>query len=161
MAGAGKSTTGVVVAKMMQKDFIDGDLIIQRQTGKGLQEIIDEVGNEGFRKIEEEVLETIQTENTVIAPGGSAIYYPALIEKMKENGIVVYLHVPLEEIQERLNNLETRGVTLEEGQTVADLYYEREHLYEEHADITIYTSGKSLEEAAREIADAVKAYCLK
>ena len=78
MAGAGKSTTGVVVAKILAKDFIDGDLVIQHVTGKPLQTIINEEGNDGFRKVEEEVLCGINVENTVIAPGGSAIYYPSV-----------------------------------------------------------------------------------
>jgi len=158
MAGAGKSTTGVVVAKILQKDFIDGDLLIQHETGKGLQEIINEAGNDGFRKIEEEILCGIDAENTVIAPGGSAIYYPAAIEHFKKNGVVVYLHVPVEEIERRLSNLATRGVTLEEGQTVADLYYARLPLYEQFADITVYTDGNTLEDTVAEIIGKVEEY---
>lgn len=151
MAGAGKSTTGVVVAKIMQKDFIDGDLVIQRETGRGLQEIIDTEGNGAFRAIEERILLGISAENAVIAPGGSAIYYPAVIAHFKEKGVVVYLHVPLAEIERRLDNLATRGVTLAAGQTIADLYREREPLYEKFADITIRTEGLTLEETVDEI----------
>ena len=158
MAGAGKSTTGVVVAKILQKDFIDGDLVIQKETGKGLQQIINEVGNSGFRRIEEEILCGIDAENAVIAPGGSAIYYPAAMEYFKKNGVVVYLHVPVEEIERRLSNLATRGVTLEAGQTVADLYYARMPLYEQFADITIYTEGNTLEDTVAEIVKRVGAY---
>jgi len=158
MAGAGKSTTGVVVAKIMQKDFIDGDLLIQKQTGKGLQDIINEMGNDGFRKVEEKVLCSIEAVNSVIAPGGSAIYYPAAMEHFKKNGVVVYLHVPVEEIERRLSNLATRGVTLEEGQTVADLYYARLPLYEQFADITVYTEGCSLEDTVDRIVKQVRAF---
>ncbi|MCI8610208.1 MAG: shikimate kinase [Firmicutes bacterium] len=157
MAGAGKSTVGVVVAKMMQKDFVDGDLLIQKETGKGLQHIIDEFGNQEFRRIEEEILMEIDCENSVIAPGGSAIYYPAVIEKFKEKGIVVYLHVSLEEIEGRLSNLATRGVTLEAGQTVADLYAERQPLYEQYADITIESKGE-LAATARRVMEQVEAF---
>ena len=151
MAGAGKSTTGVVVAKIMKKDFIDGDLLIQHETGKGLQDIIDEAGNDGFRRIEEEILLSIESSNAVIAPGGSAIYYPRVMERFKKDGLIVYLHVPLQEIEERLGNLETRGVTLEAGQSVAELYQERILLYEAYADITIEAGGKSLEETVDQI----------
>ena len=155
MAGAGKSTTGVVVAKILAKDFIDGDLVIQHVTGKPLQTIINEEGNDGFRKVEEEVLCGINVENTVIAPGGSAIYYPAVFEHFKKDGVVVFLHVPVEEIERRLSNLATRGVTLEPGQTVADLYYQRLPLYQKFADITIDTTGLCLEETVAEIVKAV------
>ncbi|MBR4861619.1 MAG: shikimate kinase [Firmicutes bacterium] len=155
MAGAGKSTTGVVVAKILAKDFIDGDLVIQHVTGKPLQTIINEEGNDGFRKVEEEVLCGINVENTVVAPGGSAIYYPSVFEHFKKDGVVVFLHVPVEEIERRLSNLATRGVTLEPGQTVADLYYQRLPLYQKFADITIDTTGLCLEETVAEIVKAV------
>lgn len=158
MAGAGKSTTGVVAAKILSKDFIDGDLVIQKKTGKALQTIINEVGNDGFRKVEEEVLCSIDVENTVIAPGGSAIYYPAAFEHFKKKGVVVFLHVPVEEIERRLSNLATRGVTLEPGQTVADLYYQRLPLYQKFADITVDTTGLSLEETVAEIIKSVREY---
>ena len=156
MAGAGKSTTGVVVAKILAKDFLDGDLVIQKQTGRLLQDIIDMEGNDGFRRIEEAVLCGIDVENTVIAPGGSAIYYPAAFDHFKEPGVVVYLHVPVEEIERRLSNLATRGVTLEPGQTVADLYYQRLPLYQKYADITIDTTGLTLEDTVEEIVKAVE-----
>ena len=157
MAGAGKSTTGVVVAKILAKDFLDGDLVIQKKTGRPLQEIINSEGNDGFRRIEEEILLGIEVKNTVIAPGGSAIYYPAVFEHFKKDGVVVYLHVPVEEIERRLSNLATRGVTLEPGQTVADLYYQRLPLYQKFADITIDTTGLCLEETVDQIVKAVKA----
>ena len=158
MAGAGKSTTGVVVAKILSKDFVDGDLVIQKRTGKPLQTIIDEQGNDGFRKIEEEVLCSIDVENTVIAPGGSAIYYPAVFDYFKQKGVVVFLHVPLEEIERRLSNLATRGVTLDPGQTVADLYFQRLPLYQKYADITVDTTGMDLEATVEEIVKLVREY---
>lgn len=156
MAGAGKSTTGVVVAKILAMDFLDGDLVIQKKTGRTLQDIIDKEGNAAFRKIEEEVLCGIQVENTVIAPGGSAIYYPAVFEHFKKNGKVVFLHVPFNEIQRRLSNLATRGVTLEDGQTIEDLYYQRLPLYQKYADITIDTTGLTLEETVAKIIESIK-----
>lgn len=158
MAGAGKSTVGVVAAKILQKDFVDGDLVIQKKTGRGLQDIIDEMGNEGFRAVEEQILMGIDEEDAVIAPGGSAIYYPAVMKKFKEKGMIVYLHVPVEEIEARLSNLATRGVTLAAGQTVRDLYYERQPLYEKYADVTIYTAGQTLEKTARQVAEKVEEY---
>ena len=100
----------------------------------------------------------IDVENTVIAPGGSAIYYPAVFEHFKKKGVVVFLHVPVEEIQRRLSNLETRGVTLEPGQTVADLYYQRLPLYQKFADITVDATGLSLEETVDQIVKAIEEY---
>lgn len=158
MAGAGKSTTGVVVAKILKKEFIDGDLRIQTVTGRKLQDIINQDGNEAFREIERQVLCSIDAENSVIAPGGSAVYYPEAMAHLKEQGVVVYLHVPLPEIQRRLTNLTTRGITLKKGQTIADLYQERLPLYEEYADIRIDTEGCTLEQTVEKIVRAVKEY---
>lgn len=158
MAGAGKSTTGIVAAKILRKDFVDGDLVIQKVTGRALQDIINEDGNEAFRKIENEVLCGIDADDCVIAPGGSAIYYPEAMAHLKEKGVVVYLQVSFEEIERRLNNLATRGVTLKDGQTIADLYAERLPLYEMYADITVNTDGLSLELTVDEIVKKFKEY---
>ncbi len=155
MAGAGKSTTGVVVAKILQKDFVDGDLVIQKKTGRSLQAIIDAEGNDAFRRIEEEILLDLDVRDSVIAPGGSAIYYPRVMERFRAQGTVVYLEVSLAEITRRLSNLATRGVSLRPGQTIADLYAEREPLYRRYAHVTVPTEGLSLEESVSAILSAV------
>ena len=93
MPGCGKSTIGVVLAKTLRYDFIDGDLLIQERTGKRLQEIIDFDGLDVFYRIEDEVLSGIDCEWTVIAPGGSAVYYPDAMAHLKELGAVVYIQL--------------------------------------------------------------------
>ena len=80
MPGAGKSTIGVLLAKALGAEFIDTDLVIQQKTGKLLRDIISQEGNEAFKKIEEEVNASVEAENSVIAPGGSAIYSPKAME---------------------------------------------------------------------------------
>ena len=74
MPACGKSTVGVVLAKKLGMRFIDTDLVIQEQTGKLLKELIAEHGDEGFRAIEDRINASIEAENAVIAPGGSAVY---------------------------------------------------------------------------------------
>ena len=74
MPAVGKSTVGIVVAKRLGKGFIDSDLLIQEQEGKLLREIIAEVGDDGFLKIENQVNRDIKAENAVISPGGSVVY---------------------------------------------------------------------------------------
>ncbi len=151
MPACGKSTIGVVLAKTINKNFVDTDLLIQRRENMTLQEIINAYGNEHFHNVEEEVLLDFDGEEYVVATGGSAIYFDKAIKKFKRNGVVVYLKVSLDTVLKRLNNIKTRGVTLAKGQTLADLYNERIPLYEKHADIIIDTENCTVEETIEKI----------
>lgn len=159
MPACGKSTIGVVLAKVMGKDFVDTDITIQHVEGRPLQQIIDENGNDYFKKVEEQVLSSFCEENCIVATGGSAVYYDRAMEHLKENGVVVYLKVSLEGIESRLHNLATRGVTLRPGQTIADLYEERIPYYEKHSDICVETENMDIWEAAEYIVHQLK--CLQ
>ena len=86
MPGAGKSTLGVLLAKAMGKLFVDTDIIIQQKTKKLLQDIIDNDGTDEFLKLEEEILLTVDEENTVIATGGSAVYSEKAMEHFRKSG---------------------------------------------------------------------------
>lgn len=146
MPGAGKSTVGVVLAKKLGYSFMDADLVIQAREGKLLHEIISQRGVEGFWQVEEEVNESILTDRTVIATGGSAVYGDRAMTHYKGIGKIVYLALPLEDIRERLGDLDERGVTLREGQDLSALYEERIPLYEKYADITINCENLSIRE---------------
>lgn len=152
MPGAGKSTVGVVLAKRLGYTFVDSDLVIQERHGKLLHELISAHGIEGFWKIENDVNASLQYEKAVIATGGSAIYGAEAMEHLRSIGTVVYLQLPFEEIEERLGDLNARGVTLQPGQTLRDLYAERVPLYEKYAHRTIDCSGKTLRDIVQEIA---------
>ncbi len=151
MPGAGKSTTGVLIAKELGKTFIDADLIIQERENALLQEIIDRVGFEEFLEIEENVLLDLDTNNSVIAPGGSVIYSEKAVDHLKKKGLVVYLKLDYDEIERRLNNIASRGIVFGEGKGLIDLYEERTVLYEKYADLIIECSGLSIEEVTQEI----------
>ncbi len=151
MPGAGKSTVGVVLAKKAGYAFLDSDLLIQSRKGKLLHELISEEGVEGFWKTEEAVNLSIETDRTVIATGGSAIYGAKAMEHFKKLGTVVYLKLSCEEIMKRLGDLCERGVTLREGQSLSDLYRERVPLYEKYADIAIDCERLSIREIVEEI----------
>ena len=128
MPGAGKSTVGVVLAKRLGYRFVDSDLVIQEKYDRLLHELIEEHGVEGFWKIEEEV-------NASLKPRKS-----------------VYLKLPLEDVAERLGDLNARGVTLMPGQTLADLYEERIPLYEKYAHEVIECHGIPIREVVHRIA---------
>lgn len=145
MPGAGKSTIGVVLAKVLGYQFLDSDLLIQKQEKRRLSEIIEEEGYKGFKDVENRVNVSIEAENTVIATGGSVVYCEEAMEHLKSIGTVVYLKLSLNALSKRLGNLKGRGVLLREGQNLTDLYEERTPLYEKYADIVIDEEGKDLE----------------
>ena len=137
MPGSGKSTVGVILAKVLGYSFIDSDLLIQKAEKKLLKEIIAREGQEGFLKIENRVNASIETEKSVIATGGSVVYCQEAMEHLKEIGTVIYLQLDYPILRRRLGNLIGRGVILKEGQTLKDLYEERVPLYEKYADYII------------------------
>ena len=145
MPGAGKSSVGVILAKALGYEFIDTDLVIQHREKRLLREIIADEGKEGFLAIENEVNATLEADESVIAPGGSAIYGKEAMEHFKEIGTIVYLKLSYEDLAKRLGNLKGRGVVLKEGQTLKDLYDERSKLYEQYAEITVDESGRDIQ----------------
>lgn len=151
MPGAGKSTVGVVLAKRMGCRFLDSDLLIQEKYDALLHELIAEHGVEGFWKIEEEVNASIRTRRTVIATGGSVIYGPAAMAHFGEIGRIVYLKLSCDTIRDRLGDLNERGVTMRDGQTLKDLYRERVPLYEKYADIVLDCEKKSIRDIVSEL----------
>lgn len=146
MPAVGKSTVGVVVAKRLGYEFIDTDLLIQKQENRLLKEIIEDEGINGFLSIENQVNRDVQAERAVISPGGSVVYCQEAMEHYKEIGVVVYLRASFDTINNRIRNAKSRGVVLKEGQTLEMLYEERVKLFETYADITIDEEGKNLGE---------------
>lgn len=141
MPGCGKSTAGVVLAKIRGYHFIDADLLIQEKENRLLSEIIEEEGPEGFNAIENEVISSITADRAVIATGGSAVYGKEAMAHLEEIGAVVYIRLPLDEIQNRVGALAERGISMRKGQTLKDLYGERTPLYEKYADLIVDTEG--------------------
>lgn len=156
MPGAGKSTVGVVLAKMLGYRFLDSDLLIQEREGRLLCDIIKQEGLGAFLRIEEEVNAGIQAQGTVIATGGSVVYGARAMEHLREIGTVVYFRLPLEEIVPRVGDTGQRGIAMREGQDLAALYQERCPLYEKYADITLDAAGISIENLAKMLAERVK-----
>ena len=153
MPGAGKSTIGVILAKVLGYNFIDSDLLIQEQEQCLLKDIIDRDGLEGLITIEEQVNCDINTENAVIATGGSVIYGTKAMEHLREIGNVVYIRLSYETIENRLGNIKQRGVVFREDQTLKSLYEERCPLYEKYAHLIIDGEGLSMEELMEKIAE--------
>lgn len=155
MPTSGKSTVGVIVAKILGMDFVDTDIVIQQREGMRLSEIIDKHGLDAFLDCEEQALLSLNVKNTVIATGGSAVYSRKAMEYLKTSSKVVYLKVEKEELFKRLKDVKARGVVLRNGETVDEMFEERIKLYNEFADITVEEHG-SLEDTVRDVQKAVK-----
>ena len=156
MPGVGKSTVGVVLAKVLGYQFIDADLLIQKKMNMVLSEIIKKEGTDGFMKIENDVNASIEADRTVIATGGSVVYCEEAMEHLKSIGTVIYLKLSLESLSKRLGNLVGRGVVLKKGQTLEHLYKERTPLYEKYADLTIDEENQELEDTLQTILNCYK-----
>ena len=153
MPGCGKSTIGVLLAKRLGRYFLDTDVLIQVNHEKSLHELIAEHGMEAFCRIEQDYATCIDIKNAVIATGGSVVYYESSMRSLKNNGVIVYLQLPLEKLQERLGDLDARGVVIDPGQTLEGLYKKRIPLYEEWADITVNLSDLAHEASVEAIVE--------
>ena len=137
MPASGKSTIGVLLAKEIGYNFVDLDIVIQTGEKKTLSEIIAEKGMASFLKTEENYLVQVNCFKFVIAPGGSAVYSEKGMQHLSQQSITIYLQLSLKYLEKRLLSLDERGVIREAGQGVKELFNERKHLYEKHADLTI------------------------
>lgn len=155
MPGAGKSTAGPILARCASLPFLDCDTLLERQEGRGLQEIVDSRGHLALRAIEERLLLSLPAGRHVIATGGSAVYSDKAMRHLKTLGPVIWLCLGLEELASRLGNFSGRGLVKRPEQTLADLYAERQPLYRRYADVTVDCAGLSPEGVAENIARAL------
>lgn len=158
MPGCGKSTIGIVLAKVMGYRFIDSDLLIQEMENRRLSEILIEDGPDRFNEIENEVNGSIEAEKTIIATGGSVVYGKEAMEHLRNIGTVIYLRLPYEEIEKRLGDLLERGISMQEGQTLRDLYDERGPLYEKYAHLIIDIGQQDIRETMILVREGFEVY---
>ena len=152
MPGSGKSTVGVLFAKALGYLFTDVDLLISHRARKPLQQILDEDGLDVFLTLEEAVGSTLQAEHTVIATGGSMVLSETAMRHLKTLGMVVYIDVPFAEIERRVTNIKTRGIVFHPNETLADVYRERQPLYERYADVTVHVApGDTIEDTVDQL----------
>jgi len=156
MPGSGKSTVGVILAKLTTKRFLDTDLLIQNRAKMSLQDIINTQGHMALRRIEEEVLLSVRCHNHVIATGGSAAYSNPAMLHLKNKGNTVFLKATLESLKKRIHNYETRGLAKRPEQSFQDLFHEREDLYTKYADFTIECSVLTQDQVADQIFEQIR-----
>ena len=156
MPGVGKSTIGVMLAKVLGYNFIDTDILIQEKTGMLLSQIINEKGIDNFIQIENNINSNLKVEKTVIATGGSAIYGNEAMDNFKKIGKIIYLKQDIEIITKRLDDIDTRGIVLRKNQTLKELYNERTLLYEKYADIIVEEGDLSIDETLQLLLNKIK-----
>jgi shikimate kinase len=137
MPGAGKSTIGVLLAKLSGLRFVDTDLDIQVRARATLQQILEREGYQRLRALEQEVLLAIDLEGAIIATGGSVVYSGAAMLRLKAAGPVVYLEADLDTLQRRVAAAPLRGIACAGDQDFADIFAERTPLYRHYADFTV------------------------
>jgi shikimate kinase len=151
MPGSGKSTVGVILAKLTSRGFADTDVLIQTSEGRSLQEIVDTDGYMALRNIEEKILLRLDRRNHIIATGGSAVYSHIAMEQLRLDGFIVFLDVDLATLESRIRDFENRGLAKQQNQTLADLFEERRPLYLKYADLTLGCAGLTHEEICARI----------
>jgi threonine synthase len=138
MPYSGKTTYGKELAKNTNREFIDTDELIERKYNKSLIDILNICGNEVFLEIEKDIVKSIQGDNLVISTGGSVIYKEESMNYLNSMyGKIIYLNITYETLENRCNNLNTRGVVLKPLQSLNDLYNERIPYYEKYSNDTI------------------------
>ncbi|OHB65177.1 MAG: shikimate kinase [Planctomycetes bacterium RBG_13_62_9] len=155
MPGVGKSTVGVLLAKALGRNFLDVDVFVQAAEGRSLQEVIDRDGLAAFCKVEEDYTRCIDLTHAVIATGGSVVYSEEAMRHLAAHGVIVHLDLPVDEIEQRIRNLCTRGVVMEKGQTIRSLYDQRQPLYRKYAQLTIDCTGRTHDQIVSEIIRAL------
>lgn len=156
MPGSGKSTVGVLVAKKLGLGFVDTDLLIQQETGRPLQQIVDQDGYIALRKVEEQVLLQLNVQQQVISTGGSAVYSDAAMRHLKTEGTVVFLDISLDTVARRIGDYSLRGISKRPDQSLLELFQERSALYSRYADLTIQGDALSHEQTCNAVLDGLR-----
>jgi shikimate kinase len=158
MPAVGKSTVGVLLAKRLGMAFLDTDIYIQTYEKKHLQDILDREGIHGFCVLEERHILSIDCEGHVIATGGSVVYSAQAMQHLRAAGIVVFMELGPEKLEQRLADIHARGVLRAPGQSIAGLYRERKPLYAKYSDITIDCGGRTPDQTVMAITAKIKLF---
>jgi shikimate kinase len=162
----GKSTIGPIVANSIDYNFVDIDKEIERTTGKTVNEIFSNLGEEFFRKIERDILKELsEKEKYVISLGGGTVTDPENLKIIKSSGLLIYLKADLEYIFKRLRFKSDRpALRSKEGQWLRDndlkvkigeLFRAREPIYK-LADLTFETDKTSIGKTVDAIVKKIK-----
>jgi shikimate kinase len=155
MPGSGKTAVGTIVAARLGWGFIDTDKAIELRQGLPLQDVINAVGEEAFRRLEEDAVINLPVEErTVIATGGSVVYSEAAMGHLAAISTVVFLDAEMEAIRRHIASEAPRGIVGMPKGGLDGLYQERLPLYRQYADVTVNLTSETPEEAAEKVVAA-------
>ncbi len=160
LRGAGKSTLGAMLADRLEVPFLELDRLIEQESGVGLGVIFDLYGQSGFRRLERRVLDHVieRYPRFVLATGGSLVSEPATFERLLTMCFTVWLRATPEEHMQRVISQGDMRPMADNRESMSDLRRildVREPLYRK-ADLTIDTSGCSVEESIGTLEHAIR-----
>lgn len=152
MPGSGKSAVGRIIAGRLGWSFLDTDKVMEEDHLMPLQALVERVGEETFRSMEEDtILKLVVPEHTVISTGGSVIYSEPAMRRLSEISIVLFLDATIEAILRHIEAEAPRGIVGMPHGGVEELYQQRISAYRSQARLTVALSNESLEEAADKV----------
>ena len=157
--GAGKSTIGRLLAKELGFRFLDSDKVIEERCGAGIPWIFDVEGEEGFRRRETLILQELAQENqVVIATGGGAVTREENRHCLRQNAFIVYLKTSLDQQYDRTRRDRNRPLLQKPNPRaiLEALFAERDPLYQELADVVMFTDRKSPRLVARQLLNRIR-----
>ena len=152
MAAAGKTTIGRELSALIGWPSVDTDHIIESVYGVRLQSVTDRLKKEEFLDLEMQAIMSLRVCRMVVSTGGSVVYREPAMSYLQASGPVIYLAVPLPVILERIARKPERGLAIAPGQSIEDLFYEREALYTKYATWSVEGGNGPPHSYARTIA---------
>lgn len=157
--GAGKTTIGRQLARLLKREFLDSDREIEQRTGANIPLIFELEGEAGFRARERAVIDDLSRQpGIVLATGGGAILDPENRKHLAERGTVVYLETSVEQQLARTGRDRNRPLlqTEDPKRRLQELLAVRDPLYREIADLTVPTDGRTARDVVNQILRAIK-----
>lgn len=158
MAAAGKTRIGAEIANILGWPHVDADHLIEAAYGARLQCITDLMSKDEFLDLEGKIIQGVRLERTILSTGGSVVYREESIEHLKKLGPILYIDVPLPIILERIVRKPDRGLAIAPGQTIEDLFNERQALYRKAAQVTVAGGNDAPTVYASAAVDLLKNY---
>jgi shikimate kinase len=161
LMGSGKTSVGKVLARLLDKEFIDSDHEIERVTGVRIPLIFEIEGEAGFRARERKMIaEIVARENILLATGGGAVLAKENRELLHAHGTVIYLRAPVKSLLKRTQRDRTRPLLQvpDPAAKLTELYEQRDPLYREVAHLIVDTGNQSVRTLAGQIEAKLKAH---
>ncbi len=162
MMGAGKTSTGKLLAQSLGYRFFDTDALIEHIAGQSISQIFAEVGEAAFRHWETQVLAELSAyKNLAIATGGGIVINPMNWSYL-HHGLVIWLDAPIQLLAQRLEQAQNRPLlqVANRQQQLMHLFDQRQKLYAQ-ADIRVtITAEQTSSQVAESVLEAI-AHTLK